>query len=180
MLLAADRSVLVVVDVQERLAPVIHGGEAAIDNIRTLVEAARALDVPVVVTEQYPRGLGPTVTSIASLIEPEEIVEKIEFSAASNPLFMKRMERLGRGQVVVCGMEAHICVLQTALGLTRDGVSTYLVRDASASRAPANAETALLRARASGIHPVTTEMVVFEWLARADVPAFKNLMKRIK
>lgn len=178
--LRADDSVLVVIDVQERLAPAIHGREAVVENVRTLLRAAERLGIPVLVTEQYPRGLGPTVEPVASLTRPEQVVEKVEFSAAANPAFAGRLASLGRRTTVLCGMEAHVCVLQTAMDLAAGGMTVAMVRDAASSRVPASAEAAYARAAADGVAIVTTEMAVFEWLFKAGTPEFREVSRLIK
>ena len=178
--LRAEDSVLIVVDVQERLAPAVHGLETVVGNVRTLQQAGRRLNVPALVSEQYPRGLGSTIEAVASLAHPDQVVEKVEFSAAANPQFADRFAKLGRGTAVICGMEAHVCVLQTAMDLAAGGTSVALVRDACGSRDPANAEAAFARAERDGMSIVTTEMVVFEWLYRANSPEFRELSRLIK
>ena len=178
--LRAEDCVLIVVDVQERLAPAVSGHETVVANTRILQQAAGRLDVPVLVSEQYPRGLGPTIGSVASLVTPDQVIEKIEFSAAANATFAARLADLGPRTAVVCGMEAHVCVLQTAMDLAATGASVSLVRDACGSRDPANADTAFARAARDGIAIVTTEMVVFEWLYQAGSPEFRELSRLIK
>lgn len=180
MVLDAKRSVLIVVDMQERLAPAMHGLEPVLRNAGILMQAAARLAVPVVVTEQYPQGLGRTVEPVAGLAPPGSVVEKVEFSAALNDAFNRRLAELDRPVAVVCGIEAHVCVLQTALDLAGRGVTTAVVRDACTSRVPLSAETAYARAARHGIEIVTTEMVVFEWLRRADSPLFRELSRMIK
>ncbi len=180
MLLDAERSVLVVIDFQERLAPAIHDIDAVVSNARILMKAADRLGVPMLVTEQYPKGLGHTVAPIAELAPADSVVEKIEFSAAGNATFDRRLAALGRPHAVICGIEAHVCVLQTALLLADRGLTTFLVRDACSSRRPASIAAAFERAERHGIEPVTTEMTVFEWLRRADSPEFRDLSKLVR
>ncbi|HZH27144.1 MAG TPA: isochorismatase family protein [Azospirillaceae bacterium] len=178
MLIAAERSVLLVVDVQERLAPAIHGGEAATRAIEVLMRAAARLEVPRLVTEQYPAGLGATVPALAALTAPHERMEKIHFSAVAEPEFLARLGP--RPDVVVCGFEAHVCVLQTTLGLLASGRRVCVVADGVSSRRPADAAAGLRRMAAAGAEVVTAEMVVFEWLRRAGTPEFKDLLRLIK
>jgi nicotinamidase-related amidase len=180
MLLSSERSVLLVVDVQERLMPAVHGHGRVVDNVRILLQAAGHLGVPVIASEQYPKGLGATVAPVRELLPPDAVVEKIHFSAAYEPVFMQRLDRCGRDQIVVCGSEAHVCVMQTALGLRALGRAVFIVADASSSRNPANAEAGIARMGAHGVDVVTTEMVVFEWLRRADSAAFKSVLPLIK
>lgn len=184
MLLTAARSHLIVVDIQERLMPAIHEGERVARNARTLLAAAARLHVPIMVTEQYPRGLGHTVAEVADhLPETARRYEKIHFSAASEPNVMETVSRVaaeGRDQLVICGCEAHVCVLQTALGLREAGYPVFLVGDAISSRAPHSLETAKARAVQEGCRLVTTEMVVFEWLAKAGTDEFRAVSALIK
>lgn len=180
MLLSAQRSVLVVVDVQERLLPAVRDQERIVRNTGLLLRAARELAVPVLVSEQYPKGLGPTVASLKELVPDGAMVEKITFSCTGEPAFLDRLDDIGRDQLVLCGTEAHVCVLQTALGLAAAGRSVFLVADATGSRDPRNAELALARMRMNGVQVVSTEMVVFEWMERAGTPAFKALSALIK
>ena len=180
MLLDAERSVLIVIDVQERLAPAMHDLQGFLRNTEILMRAAARLEVPMIVTEQYPKGLGRTVEAIAALAPPEAVVEKISFSAAGSDGFDRRLAELGRDEPVICGIEAHVCVLQTALRLNAAGRRTYLVRDAATSRQPGSAEAAHERAARAGIELVTTEMVVFEWMRQAGTPVFRELSALIK
>ena len=118
--------------------------------------------------------------SIAARADGATVLDKVEFSAAANPRIMERFLALGRRQAVVCGIEAHVCVLQTALDLIDQGVDVAVVRDACTSRRPESAETAYRRLETEGVTIATTEMVVFEWLGRADSPVFRDVSKLIK
>lgn len=181
MILRAQESVLVVVDVQERLLPVIHDHARVVRNAGMLLKAAGALSVPVLVTEQYPRGLGPTVEAVRACLPADApVIEKITFASTGEPLFNATLAEFGRRQVVLCGTEAHVCVLQTALGLLEAGYGVHLVADAVSSRTPANHAAALDRLRAAGITIVTTEMVLFEWMERAGTPVFKVISALVK
>lgn len=180
MLVSSERSVLVVVDIQEKLMPAIAESERVERNAATLLKAAALLGVPAFATEQYPKGLGPTAASLRALLPPDGVVEKITFSAALEPAFLERLERLGRRQIVLAGSEAHVCVMQTALSLVGLGFEVVLVADAVSSRVPANAELGIARMRAAGATIVSTEMVLFEWLERAGTPAFKAVLELIR
>jgi len=180
MLLDAGRSCLLIVDVQERLAPAIADIDAVVDRISILMRAAARLSVPMLVSEQYPKGLGPTIAPVAALAPDGVTAEKTEFSAAANPGIRARLAGLGRPQSLVCGIEAHVCVLQTVLELREAGRQVFVVRDACGSRKPANAEAGFARMAACGADIVTSEMVVFEWLRRADSPLFREVSKLIK
>jgi nicotinamidase-related amidase len=180
MLMRAENSSLLIVDVQERLAPVMSDPRRVISGSVFLMRAACRLDVPVVVSEQYPRGIGPTVFDLREWMPPEGAIAKLHFSCADEPSILDRLAESGRRQVVLAGIEAHICVLQSALGLKEKGYEPFVVTDASASRRPENEEAAWLRLRQAGIATVTTEMVLFEWLRVAGTPAFKELSALVK
>jgi len=179
-LMNADRALLLVVDIQERLLPSIHDGHGIVTTTRLLAQAARRLGVPMLVSEQYPRGLGPTVDALADALAGAERFEKVHFSCALAPGFLDRLAAFGRRELVIVGMEAHICVLQTTLGLRAAGWPCFVVADAVGSRVPANAELALARMTAAGATVVSTEMVVFEWLRQAGTPAFKEISQWVK
>ncbi len=180
MLLTRDRSCLLVVDVQEGLAPAISDVAPALRNTAILMQAAGRLGVPLVVSEQYPKGLGATVAELKALAPPEAILTKVSFSCARDDGLRRRFEVIGRPQVVICGMEAHVCVLQSAFGLQEAGFSPFVVADAVGSRAESNREAALARMRAAGIDVMTTEMVVFEWLGRAGTDEFREVSPLIR
>ncbi|MBP2314460.1 hydrolase [Azospirillum soli] len=180
MLLSAERSALVIVDVQERLMPAVVEPDRVLRNIDVLLKAAGELKVPVLVSEQYPKGLGPTVAPVRNALPPDSVVEKITFSSAGAPAFMDRLVGLGRKQIVLLGAETHVCVLQTALAVAAADFDVFLVADACSSRTEANIELAIARMRANGIEIVSTEMVVFEWMERAGTPSFKIISQLIK
>jgi nicotinamidase-related amidase len=180
MLIKADHSCVLIVDFQVRLAPAMVDSERTVANAAVLMRAAPRFAVPVIVTEQYPRGIGPTVPELADLMPPEGALEKVHFAALDDAGVAKRVAGTGRRQMIVTGMEAHICVLQTAMALLREGSEVFVVADAVASRTAANRDAALGRMAAAGIQVVTTEMVVFEWLERAATPLFKDMVALIK
>lgn len=180
MLLDRALSCLVVVDVQARLLPAMAEPERVVRGVAALIGAALRLNVGVLATEQYAKGIGRTVPELAGLLPEDSFVEKIHFSAAAEPAFNERLAATGRRQAVVCGIEAHVCVLQTALGLKAQGYDTVVVADAVSSRAPANRDAALARMQRHGVSAVTAEMVIFEWLGRADTPEFREMLPVIK
>ena len=183
-LLQRERSALAVIDLQERLMPAIADGDAVTRAAGILVDAARHLDVPVIATEQYPKGLGPTVGEIAGRLPNDApVVGKLTFSAARNRDFTGHVERLaaaGRDQIVVCGVESHVCVMQTVADLGAQGRAVHLVADACGSRQAGSKDAALARIRAMDISCVTTEMVLFEWLEAAGTPVFKTVSALVK
>ncbi len=180
MLLDARQSVLFVVDIQARLAPAIAGAEGIIARTRILLAAAARLGVPVLVSEQYPQGLGHTDERLLPLPDGTCVLPKTCFSAAADPALRAHLEAFGRRQVVLVGMETHVCVLQTALGLKAADYAVAVVADAVGSRLPERRALGLARMRHHGVEVVDSEMVVFEWLAAAGSPAFKELSRLIR
>lgn len=180
MLVNRDDSILLVVDMQARLVPKLQQPERLVAACKRLAEAARTLGVPVFATEQYSRGLGPTVPGLAALIPDDDRVEKICFASATEPAIVQRLEAAGRRTVVICGGEAHVCVLQSALSLRQGNWQVAVVADAVSARETASTSLALERLRAHGVEIVSAEMVLFEWLARAGTTEFRQLLPLIK
>ncbi|HLF58073.1 MAG TPA: hydrolase [Alphaproteobacteria bacterium] len=180
MLIERDRSCLLLIDVQERLLASMDNAARLVSNCAVLLKAAARLGVPVLASEQYPKGLGPTVPELAALVPEGAPVTKTEFSCAAAPGYLDRLRETGRDQLVLAGIEAHVCVLQTALQLRDLGYKMFVVADAVSSRKPESAALAVSRMRDAGVVPVTTEMVLFEWLGRAGTPEFKELSALIK
>ncbi len=176
--LERSRSVLCLIDFQERLVPAIDGGGAVVANAARLLAAAEALHVPVVMTEQNPKGLGGTVPELARPDGAVPVMAKMEFDACRA---RGVVEALPPGhQVVVAGLEAHVCVLQSVLGLLDRSRRAYVVADAVGSRRPESKAAALARLDRAGAEIVTTEMVLFEWLGTADDPSFKAVIGLVK
>jgi nicotinamidase-related amidase len=176
--LEARRCSLVLVDYQARLMPAIHGGDAAVAKALQLADAARLLEVPVLGTEQNPAGLGPNVDAVRQRCA--STLAKMHFDACEDGL-LTRLDALGDvPEVVVAGCEAHVCLLQTALGLRRAGREVWVVADASGSRAPADHALAMQRLRDAGARIVGTEMVLFEWVHDCRHPAFKQVLALVK
>ena len=177
MLINAENSCLLIVDVQERLMPVVYEGQKVIDNSVWLAGIAERLGIPVLMSEQYPRGLGHTVPQLVERVSIEAIMEKVHFSCALEHSCMERIDACDRPQMILTGAEAHVCVLQTALGLQHTGKEVYVVADAVASRDPHNVELAFERLRAEGVRMVSREMVAFEWLRRAGTDVFRVISR---
>jgi nicotinamidase-related amidase len=181
MLLDHRLSALLLIDLQEKLMPAMHEPAGVLRNVLILLGSAGRLGVPTVVTEQYPQGLGPTVAAIGERIADRDIVfPKLAFSAAGEPAVMSRLRQSRRAQVVIAGVEAHVCVLQSAIALQQLGYQVFVVADATTSRQPASAALALERLRQNAVSVVTTEMVVFEWLGRAGSDEFRDLSRLIR
>ncbi len=171
------RSALLIVDFQQRLMPAIENGAAVVANARRLLQAAEILGIPILFTEHNAGGLGPTVAELADFAEGR-LAHKITFDACRMADFLDRLGE--RRDIVVAGCEAHVCVLQTVLGLLAQGRKVFVVRDALGARRAENKETALRRMELHGAEVVTTEMVIFEWLTTCEHPRFRDVIKLIK
>ncbi|MBQ0819460.1 isochorismatase family protein [Microvirga sp. HBU67558] len=170
-----DRSTLLVIDIQGRLMPAIEDGPAVIANAKRLTEVAALLAVPVLFTEQNAAGLGPTVQE---LTPSGPVAHKMTFDAVRSPGFIDMLPK--DGAIVVAGCEAHVCVLQTVLGLLGQGRQVFVVRDALGSRRAESKETAVRRMERHGAEIVTTEMVTFEWLTTCEHPRFREAAALIR
>lgn len=175
MIIDSARSILLVIDVQERLCPVVNDPRKVLANGARLMKGAALMDVPIVVTEQYPQGIGPTMVDLRVLAPEGAILTKTAFSCAREPAVLQRLCGLARSQVVVCGTEAHVCVLQSCLGLLQEGFEVFVVRDACSSRSVADEDMAFARLANAGVAVVSTEMALFEWLGDASSDVFKTV-----
>ncbi len=162
MLLDARRSALLIIDVQKKLLPGVHEQAQLVAGCRWLMGVARLLEVPTLASEQYPQGVGPTVAALRELLDDSAVVAKTHFSCADAPDCLAAIEALEREQIVIAGMEAHVCVLQTALRLQQAGKQVYVVEDAISARNPNDTRVAIERMARRGIEIVTREMVGFE------------------
>lgn len=177
-LLSAEHSLLLIVDLQGRLLAAMPPAEAqdVLDNTVVMLRAAALLDVPVLLTEQYPKGLGHTVEAVGlALPEAAGCFEKSAFSCCGSAEFNQALRAGGKRQVVMAGQEAHVCVLQTAFDLQQQGFEVFVVEDAVCSRAVRHKESALWRMRQAGVGVVCHESVLFEWLRDARHPQFKSV-----
>ncbi len=173
-------SVLVVVDVQDKLLHAIHDWITVLGNTVKMVKFAQTLGVPVIVTEQYPKGLGPTNAGISAFFPAFAPIEKTVFNCFGAPAFAAAVEATGAKQLVLVGTEAHICVQQTALGAIHRGYGVHIVADAVGSRTPANKDLGLAKIRNAGGVISGVEIALYEWLERADGPEFKAVLPLIK
>ncbi|PKO37471.1 MAG: hydrolase [Betaproteobacteria bacterium HGW-Betaproteobacteria-6] len=180
MLIRRADSLLLVVDIQQKLAPAIHDSERVTANSVRLLEGARQLGVPAFVSEQYVKGLGASLEAIRTAAVDARFFEKTHFSCAAEPGVIDLLRAAKRPQVLLTGTETHVCVLQTAFGLQAAGFEVYLVADAASSRTPENHNAAIERLRAGGVQIVTSEMVLFEWLHQAGTADFRQLLPLIK
>lgn len=183
MLLSRDKSQVLIVDVQEKLLNAVSGKDRVVSTCVRLVLGARKLGIPITLSEQYPQGLGPTVESIRDAFANDGfLADKTEFSCMRNELLRDRLHnvrRQGRSQVVIGGIEAHVCVAQTAMDLEAQGFEAFVVADAVGSRAKSSRKLALSRLQKSSVDVVDSEMVLFEWMERAGTPEFKELQPLI-
>lgn len=179
--LDADNAVLVVIDIQDRLVPAMPQDVylRLRDTVDMLVGGAELLGVPVVTTEQYPKGIGHTVPELAAACK-NTVIEKVSFGCCGEPDFMAALKKLGRSQVIVTGMEAHVCVYQTVLGLLEDGYHVHLVTDAICSRNKIDYQTAVGSASQAGAVATTAETVLFQMLQQSTHAQFRAVSKLVK
>jgi len=180
--LEADRCALLVVDIQEKLLPPIFQKEQLVRNSQLLIRLAGILKMPTIVSTQYAKGLGNTVPEIASLLPGTQPIDKHMFSCFGSDVFCSTLKRLrdNRNTVLLCGMESHICVTQTALGALREGYLVHVASDAVSSRTEWNWKIGLERMRAAGAIISSTEMMIYELLRSSADPAFKELLPHLR
>ena len=173
-------AVLLIIDIQERLAAVMEKKDQVLKNCLHLIELAKMQNIPIVVTEQYPRGLGRTVPEIQAALSEYRPIEKTAFNCCGEPAFLAEIKKLNRRKIIVTGMETHICVLQTSLGLLADGWHVHLPQDAVCSRTKANWRAGAGFIGAAGGVATCTETVLFQLLGVAGSEEFKKISQRIK
>lgn len=171
---------LVVVDVQGKLAQLMYGRETLFKNIKILINAAKILDIPILWCQQCPDALGPTVPEIEQFLSDDEPVNKKSFSCCGDEQFNIRLNQLNRNQVLLCGIETHVCIFQTAIDLIRKGFHVDVISDAVSSRTLENKQIAIDRMVAEGVNLSCTEMALFELLKTAEHPQFRRITKLIK
>jgi len=175
-----EDAVLLIIDIQERLAVVMKERDSVVKNTEHLIELAKMIKMPVVVTEQYPKGLGRTVPELQSVLPENAPVEKISFDCCRQSGFLEELKAHNKKTVIIAGMETHICVLQTCIGLLRTGVNVHLVGDAVCSRTEENRRTGIEFMRDAGAVVTCTETVLFQLLKVAGTEEFKKISQRIK
>jgi nicotinamidase-related amidase len=182
MLLSKDDCALVVVDIQEKLLPPIHERERLVRNAQLLLRLAKIVDIPLVATTQYATGLGRIVPEIAALLPKAEPVDKLQFGCFANERFCGALKSLPgkRNTLLLCGMETHICVMQTALGALEKGYIVHVASDAVGSRSEWNWKIGLERMQAAGALISSTEMIIYELLGGSGTPAFKAMLPYLK
>ncbi len=178
MLLKRDKSVLLVIDVQEKLTPLVVDAEALVDSCRWLVELARDLEVPYLWSEQYPSGLGATVSKLGDLVDKGRCFDKFDFSCQQEPTLSQYLANMEKTQLVLCGIEAHVCVLQSAFEFKEQGYEVFVVADALSTRNADDKAVALQRMQQQQIQIVSREMVFFEWLRTSKDKQFKQLSQK--
>lgn len=175
-----ENTLLLMIDYQTRLMPSIHRNSEIEQAARILLEGCRLLDVPVFVTQQYTKGLGPTVPLLAELLDGTVCFEKMSFSCMKDELFQREIEKTGKTKIIVAGVESHICVQQTVLDLLAAGYDVYLVADAVSSRKEQDHQFALANMRQNGAQITTVEAILFHLLVRADHPVRKSISSLVK
>jgi nicotinamidase-related amidase len=180
--LVADECALVVIDIQEKLLPPIFNKEALVKNTQLLIHAAQILEIPILVTTQYSRGLGATVPEIASLVPEVTPIDKLEFSCFGKDTFCSAVRTLpgNRTTMLVCGMEAHICIAQTVFAALEQGYLVHVASDAIGSRHEWNWQVGLERMQTAGAVISSTEMMIYELLRKSGTSQFKELLQYIK
>ena len=179
-MLQISDTALVIIDVQGRLASIVHEKEELFRNLQILIGGAKALELPILWLEQYPKGLGPTVPEVADLLAGQEPLEKLCFSACGQEHFPEKLRESGRRQVLIAGIETHVCVYQTTRDLLDRGYHVEVVADAVSSRQVENKEIALVRIRDEGAAVTSVEMALFELLRTAEAKQFKEIARLVK
>ncbi|MCI4625359.1 MAG: hydrolase [Candidatus Magnetoovum sp. WYHC-5] len=183
--------ILIILDIQEKLAAAVLDKESVIENALHLIELCKLHNIPIIVTEQYPKGIGHTVAELAQSLAQSpaqsiegfnsvNIVEKLTFSCCGAPSFAEQLKVIDRKKVIICGIEAHICVLQTTIDLLKNGYTVHIVKDGVSSRMRENKEVALNYMQQAGAIITTTETVLFQILKKAGTDKFKIISKRVK
>lgn len=175
-----ENTALVVVDVQGKLAQSMDDRATLFGNLQRMVKGAQALEIPVILAEQTPEKLGSTIAEVAELLPGIEPVSKTSFSCMASPRFVENLSSLNRNQVLVVGMEAHVCVYQTAIDLLQHGYEVEVVEDAIGSRAASNKRLAVRKMLARGVGLTSVEMALFELMGNSEHPAFRKIQAIIR
>ena len=174
------QSVLLVIDIQEKLAPHIHNIEAVVANTRRMIRAAKLLKLPIILTEQYPEGIGPTVPALKAELVDVPAIAKRAFSCWREPVFQSALESTGKKQIILTGIETHVCIYQTCADLLSAGFNTQIISDAVASRTDFNRTTGLNRLAAAGADITSVESCLFELLETSARPEFRQILAIVK
>ena len=180
MRILKDKTIAFVIDFQERIFPAIHEHEKLTKNVPLLIDGLKALEIPLLVTEQYVKGLGPTIPEIATTLDGIDRIEKASFSCCDEPRFMMELASSGKEFVIIAGIESHVCVLQTVIDLQQNGYHPVVVEDCISSRKPNDKLMALERMRREGVIITTYEAILFELLRYSGGDTFKTISKLVK
>lgn len=180
MRILREQTACLVIDIQERLVPVMYEKEALIKSSEILIQGLQALGIPMHITQQYTKGLGHTVPEISSLVNDFSFIEKRDFSCCGEPEVMMQLNMTGAKNIIVCGIESHVCVLQTVLDLKENGFNPVVVTDSISSRTPFSIETAKERFRFEGVMMTSVESLLFELTRSSAAPEFKIISKLVK
>lgn len=179
-ILTKENTVLVIVDVQEKLLPYVTGKDEVVSNIQMLIKFADIMDIPIILTEHYPRGLGTTVPEIKEVLKEYGPIEKVIFSCCGPPEFLEKLKELGAKTLMIAGIESHICVAQTTLDSLHAGYAVHVISDAISSRTMWNLSVGIEKMRQFGAVISSTEMAMYEIMERADTSEFKEVLKLVK
>lgn len=179
-MLSSDQAILLVIDVQGKLARVVNESESHVASVVKLVEGAKLFELPILLTAQVPEKIGHTIPEVASLLPEQEDIPRVSFSVYCDEKVRRQIEKTGRKQALLCGFESHICLYQTSLDMLADGYEVYLVADAVSSRDPFNKTITLQELRGEGVHLTTVEMAFFAMLRDASHPQFKAIARLIR
>ncbi len=179
-MLEIQNSCLVVVDVQGKLAQLMHGKDVLFKNVQVLIRTAQILNIPILWCQQCPNALGPTIPEITQLLRDNEPINKAAFSCCGVEKFNSKLNELARNQIILCGIETHVCIYQTAIDMLRKGFEVNVIADAVSSRTLEDKKIALKRIAAENANIYCTEMALFELLRTAEHPRFREIAKLIK
>lgn len=180
MRIRADECAGLVVDLQERLFPHMYGQDLLLARVLILLEGLKALGIPFILTEQYPKGLGGTMDQVGEMLEPLQAIEKISFSCCGEDDFLSALKQEDKKRLIICGIEAHVCVLQTVIDLIKMGITPVVVADCISSRNPEDKKVALERMSSEGAIITTSESILFELCSVAGTAQFKNISRLVK
>lgn len=180
MRILREHSIGLVIDMQERLVPAMEEHEQLVENCRKLIRGMELLKLPFLLTQQYSKGLGETIPEIKEVITDFQYIEKKDFSCMDEPSFVKKLDQSGAQNVIICGIEAHVCVMQTAIDLREAGYNPVVIMDCVSSRAYDNVDLAAERFRHEKIIMTSYESILFELTRSANAPEFKEISKLVK
>jgi len=179
-MLEAGKCALIIIDIQEKLTQLVYRKESLLENAQKLIKGIQVLEIPIIVTEQYPKGLGPTIPEIAALFPNFKPLPKVAFSCCGDEGFQRELLAVDRRQILICGIETHVCVYQTTVDLLASGYEVEVVGDVVSSRTAENREIALQRIRDEGAGITSVEMALFELMKVAQGPKFREVSQIVK